>query len=90
MQDYEVDDIIENIPSLDRNTWEQTRLLLYQYIQSNSKKKYTLNDILEFRWDEKFKDNSKEISNSEIINLKNKAKEISNTYGKHTNDESNC
>lgn len=90
MQDYEVNDIIENIPSLDRNQWEMTRLLLYQTIQMNSKKKYQLSDILKFKWDREIKIEDKEISDDDIQRLKNKAKSIKELYGKQPDNESDC
>ena len=77
MQEYEVNTIIENLPYLDRNSWEQHRFQIYSSVQMNSKKKISPTDIMQFAWD-----NSKEetsITSKDIERLKNKSKEISNT-----------
>lgn len=74
MQTYEVNTIIENIPYLDRNLWEQTRFLAYVNVQINSKKQYNPTDILKFAWDTEL---NKEIHNSDIERLREKSKQIS-------------
>lgn len=77
MQEYEVNTIIENLPFLDRQTWEQNRFLVYTNIQMNSKKKIVPTDVIKFAWD-KTEENTT-ITNEDIERLKNKSKEIYNT-----------
>ena len=76
MQSYEVNTIIENLPYLDRNSWEQHRFQVYSNIQMNSKKKLSPTDIMNFAWDNK---EETSITSTEIERLRNKSKEISNT-----------
>lgn len=51
--EWELNDIIDNIPYLDRNLWDSQRLNAYITAQVNSKKKLTQQDICKFKWDEK-------------------------------------
>ena len=74
MEEYEIKTYIDNIPYLDVNEWEICRLLMYQNIQLNSKKKFELTDILSFKWDSNKSDT--EISNSDIERLKQQQKLI--------------
>lgn len=76
MQEYEVNTIIENLPYLDRTSWEQHRFQVYSNVQMNSKKKLSPTDIMKFAWD---KEENTSITSQEIERLKNKSKEISNT-----------
>ena len=76
MQEYEVNTIIENLPYLDRSSWEQHRFQVYTSVQMNSKKKINPTDIMKFAWDDK-EDTS--ITITDIERLRNKSKEISNT-----------
>lgn len=76
MQEYEVNTIIENLPYLDRNSWEQHRFQIYSSVQMNSKKKLNPTDIMKFAWDSK---EETSITSQEIKRLKNKSKEIFNT-----------
>lgn len=80
MQEYEVNTIIENLPYLDRTSWEQHRFQIYSSVQMNSKKKISPTDIMQFAWD-KGEDTS--ITSADIERLKNKSKEISNIIIKH-------
>ena len=81
MQEYEVNTIIENLPYLDRNSWEQHRFQIYSSVQMNSKKKISPTDIMQFAWDNSNEETS--IASKDIERLKNKSKEISNTIIKH-------
>lgn len=74
-QIWEINDIVENLQYLDRNSWEQTRLLAYIGAQTHSTKKLDINDIIEFKWDEKTTKNI-EMSNSDVQRLKEKAKNV--------------
>ena len=77
MQEYEVNTIIENLPYLDRTSWEQHRFQIYSSVQMNSKKKISPTDIMQFAWDNSNEETS--ITSKDIERLKNKSKEISNT-----------
>lgn len=76
MQEYEVNTIIENLPYLDRNLWEQNRFAVYSNIQIHSKKKLSPTDIVKFAWDSESIDTETEITNEDIERLKNKAEQI--------------
>jgi hypothetical protein len=79
--EWELNDLINNIPYLDRNLWDSQRLNAYITAQVNSKKKLTQQDICKFKWDEKnveefVKDESStQITNDDINRLKNLAKQ---------------
>lgn len=75
MQDYEVNTILDNLPYLDRNGWEQSRFQIYSTIQVNSKKKINPTDVMKFAWDNESETTS--INNEEIERLKEKSKYIS-------------
>lgn len=81
MQEYEVRDILEYIPYLDRNSWEQCRYAMYSNIQMNSTKPIKATEIIKFPWDNITDEIAKEttISKDEIERLKNKAKLIQKT-----------
>lgn len=79
--EWELNDLIDNIPYLDRNLWDSQRLNAYITAQVNSRKKLTQQDICKFKWDEKnveefVKDESStQITNDDINRLKNLAKQ---------------
>lgn len=81
---WEINDIVENLPYLDRNLWESQRLNTYVLAQVNSKKHLTQQEIVKFKWEE---DNSQdyvqpehnyEISNDDIARLKQLSKQWEN------------
>lgn len=74
MQTYEVNPIIENIPYLDRNSWEQNRFLAYTNIQMNTKKKLEPTDIIKFAWDKE--ENNTSITNEDIERLERESQLI--------------
>ena len=76
MQEYEANTIIENLPYLDRTSWEQTRFQVYTSIQMNSKKKYSPDDIMKFAWETEGDEKDTSISMEDIERLRNKSKEI--------------
>ena len=83
MQEYEVRDILENIPYLDRNSWEQCRYKMFANVQMNSTKQIKATDLIKFPWDnitDEVADTT--ISDNEIERLKNKAKLIQKTQYK--------
>lgn len=53
---YEARDISKNVLYVDRNARELDRYKLYVAIQSNSKKKYKPQEILELPWDNRWLD----------------------------------
>ena len=75
-QIWEINDIVENLQYLDRNSWEQTRLLAYVGAQTHSTKKIEIGDIMEFKWDDENKSHNTEISNNDVQRLKEKAKNV--------------
>lgn len=76
MQEYEVATVIDNIPYLDINEWEQTRQMIYVYAQSQSRKQLKPSDLLSFKWDANYKEHTTEISNEDISRLRSQAKKI--------------
>lgn len=80
LQDYEVNDILECLPFLDKPDWERTRLAVYTNVQINSKKKLEPTDIMTFPWENEELTGSKspkEISDSDISRLKARASALS-------------
>lgn len=76
MRFYEINDILENIQYLDRNSWEQARLNVYATAQTHSKKELEITDILKFPWDKEQQHHSTEMSNEEKERLQRKAEEM--------------
>lgn len=78
---WELNNIIEYLPYLDRNLWDSQRLNSYITAQVNTKKKLTQQDICKFPWDERDiedfvkKEQDIEISTDDINRLKNMAKQ---------------
>jgi hypothetical protein len=65
------------IPYLERNQWEQTRVLAYILAQVNSKKKLSPSDIVSFKWDDNNgieEEHITSISDSDIERLKKLSK----------------
>lgn len=50
---YEATDIVKNLEYVDKNDRELIRYQLYVAIQSNSKKKIDVTDVLSLPWDRK-------------------------------------
>ena len=63
---WEINNIIENLPFVDRNLWETARLNAYVVAQVNSKRKITQQDICKFKWEDKTAFVKKEETNYEI------------------------
>lgn len=78
---WELNDMIDYIPYIDRSLWESQRLNAYATVQVNSRKKISQQDICQFKWEDKdideyVKDESKtKITDAEIQRLKNIAKQ---------------
>lgn len=77
LQDYEVNDILECLPFLDKPDWERTRLAVYTNVQINSKKKLEPTDIMTFPWENEELTKEKSISDSDISRLKARASALS-------------
>lgn len=78
---YLIDGIIDNIPYLDRNNWEQTRLLASIQANTWSEKEVDPMDIIKFKWDDDSKKKeAKMIKTSDIERLKEKAKIIQQNF----------
>lgn len=79
---WELNDILENIPYLNRSSWEQSRLQTYVIAQVNSKKKLTQQDILKFKWEDMSgmlaEEHDTSISKYDIQRLENLASELGN------------
>lgn len=77
--EWELNDIVSNLPYMDRNLWEIGRLQAYMVAQVNSKKKLQFSDICTFKWEENESEESDyQISSDEINRLKQIAKQWEN------------
>lgn len=77
MQEYEVSELLDGIPYLDKNDWERSRYSIYTNIQMNSKKKLKPTDVLKFSWDNEDNDTTTSITNEDIERLNKKSEIIS-------------
>lgn len=73
--EWELNDIIENVPYTDRNLWETTRLSSYINAKAHFKNIKNPQDICKFGWETEVKDKEIEISNDDINRLKMIAKQ---------------
>ena len=69
MMFYEIEDIIENIPYIDRISWEQCRLNTYLTAQIDHSK-VKMDDFLPLPWEKDERNSRQNITNEEIENLK--------------------
>lgn len=77
MTEWEINDIIENLPFMDRNLWESSRLNAWVLANMNSKEPLNFQDVIRFKWETETEDsNSIEISNEDIERLREKVKTI--------------
>lgn len=78
--EWELNDMIDNLPYLDRTQWETARLNAYVTAQVNSRKQLTQKDILTFKWENKEErmESDIEISNEDIDRLKKLSKQWEN------------
>lgn len=74
LQPYEISNIIEALPYIDRNQWEQTRLKIFSTASMFSKNQLTVQDIMRFKWDEDEKEPQQDITQNDIDRLKEQAK----------------
>lgn len=76
MQYNEVVDIIQNIKWLDKNERELDRYKVFVNVQANSKKRLKPEDIMKLPWDDENKNTGTQISEEEVTERKNRAKEL--------------
>lgn len=75
MQMYEIPAILERLSFRYRDSWEQTRMIMYVIAQGNSKKKLTPSDLLSFPWDQESGVHPAAPSEGEMEKLREKAKQ---------------
>lgn len=79
MEEWEVNDMLDNLRYLERNEWERSRYAIYSNIQINSKKKLKPTDIMKFEWDDEKETETfenKTITKEDIKRLNEKTKII--------------
>lgn len=71
LQDWELDLLMDGHGEVDRNSWEQTRWLMYTMLAPYQKKgsKIKATDIISFPWDEGYKPANIEVTNDEVARL---------------------
>ncbi len=82
---WELDEIISNIPYIDRNLWETARLNAYVVAQVNSRKHISQQDICKFKWEEEKPKEEKhdyEMSNADIDRMIELSKQFEIKDGK--------
>ena len=77
MEEYELQDTIQNLKYIDKDAWERLRIQIYSNVQMNTKKKLKPEDILKFPWEQEDKPKDTSISNEDISRLREKAQQIS-------------
>lgn len=76
----EVEAFLNGFNRRSREGWEQTRIIGYIIAQANSSKQLEQTDILRFPWDEETKQKGARVSDEEMKQLREKAKQIEKTY----------
>ena len=85
MQEYEVQDIIQNLEYYERPEWERTRFQSYCNLQKGSSKRISSQDLITFPWEkeesstDQIYGNSEPLTKEEIQRLKEQARIISQT-----------
>lgn len=85
MKFYEVNALLEKHQIIERESWEQTRLIAYCIAQSNCKKKLKATDIIKFPW-EKEEKQTLQLSQLDKENLKS---QMDNFIAKKNKDVNN-
>lgn len=75
MELYEVNILYKNLHLRHRDSWEQTRKLMYITAQVNSTKQLKESDIMKFSWDEITPAETTTITETEIERLRKKSKQ---------------
>lgn len=76
MEEWELVPILSGLQFTDRNSWEQTRLMLYSLVSMFSKQEKSLTDVMTFPWESTEKLKDVEMSNDDKEKLRAKAEEI--------------
>ncbi|WP_244205932.1 hypothetical protein [Parabacteroides acidifaciens] len=76
MEFYEIEAILEKLHCVNRDSWEQARLISYVMAQSNSTKQLKPTDLIKFPWDDK-NDNTgnTSVNTEDMERLRKKAEE---------------
>lgn len=75
MKLYELDIMLDCLDNSIKQAWEQTRYICYTTVQSQSTKKLSKEDIMNFTWDKQEKKNTT-VTKEERERLTAKAKKI--------------
>lgn len=78
MQTFEVRAVMKYQYLKSKENWEQARLISYLIAQTNSTKKLTFRDIIEFPWEKDSIDLATTISKEDIDRLREKARQFQN------------
>ena len=65
-----------------KESWEQTRTIVYSILQVNSKSKIQLQDVIKFPWEKETTDEDTKITKEDITRLNKMAE----SYKKYIND----
>lgn len=85
MQEYEIQDIIENLEYYERPEWERTRFQSYCNLQKSSSKRISPQDLITFPWEKEDDDteqincNSEPLTQEDIQRLKERSRIIQQT-----------
>lgn len=76
MQAYELENLIKYQYYKDKETWEQTRDIMWVVAQVNSKKKLSSQDIIQFPWDETERVRRQTVTNEEATRLNEMSNDV--------------
>lgn len=75
---HEVNVFLEGYNKRNRTSWEQTRIIAYSIIQTNSTKRLSPSDILSFDWDNAESKKTPATNPETLERLRQRAKKINN------------
>lgn len=81
MQMYEIKTALQYSYLKYKESWEQTRMIVYSILQVNSKSKIQLEDVIKFPWEKEIGEDTK-ITKKDILRLNKMAE----SYKKYIND----
>ena len=76
MKLYELDIMLDCLDNSIKQAWEQTRYICYTTVQSQSTKKLSKEDIMNFTWDKQEEKKNTTVTKEERERLTQKAKKI--------------
>lgn len=79
---YEVKTALQYSYLKHKESWEQTRMIVYSILQVNSKSKFQLQDVIKFPWEKETTDEDTKITKKDITRLNKMAE----SYIKYIND----